>query len=222
MAMYIYVRVSTDGQSLDPQIMTLKRRYPRARVVLETASGYKTRPVLTHLVRRLKRDDVLVVAALDRLGRRTIEILQLIEGLNHRGVILKSEREGIDYGTPVGRLVTQILVSVAEMERALIVERTKAGIEVARAKGRSIGRPPTLDRRRIRRGIRLIERKGYSVRRAAVTVGVSFSHLAALIRRKRARAAKTGKSRRCSRNLAQRYRVSPSNKRRKTGRTKVS
>jgi putative DNA-invertase from lambdoid prophage Rac len=189
MAVYIYARVSTDDQTTDPQYIALKRKYPRARTVSEVASGYKTRPALTKLIARLKPGDYLVVAALDRLGRRTIEILQLIEDLNRRGVILKSEREGVDYGTAAGRLVTQILVSVAEMERALIVERTKLGIEAARASGRAIGRPPILDRAAIRRGIRLIERQGYSVRRAAVTVGVSFSHLAALARRrKRAKA----------------------------------
>ena len=96
---FIYSRVSTDGQSVDAQAIALSRRYPCAAMVSETASGGKVRPMLDTLVAQLKSGDTLIVAALDRLGRRAAEVLTLIEDLSERGVILISEREGIDYFT---------------------------------------------------------------------------------------------------------------------------
>lgn len=177
MAEYIYCRVSTDGQTTDPQMLALKKRYPHAHVVSEVASGAKSRPILKALQGQLQDGDVLIVAALDRLGRRTSEVLALIEDLDGRGVILKSEREGVDYSTPVGRLVTQILISVAEMERSMISERTKAGLANARAKGRQIGRPREIPSEHVREGIRLVQQDGYSIRKAAAEVGIHFSYL---------------------------------------------
>src|SRR5690606_5165440 len=115
--------------------------YPAAEVVEETASGGKARPKLTELVDTLKSGDVLVISALDRLGRRTVEILSLIEELDRRGVILKSLREGVDYGTISGRLVVQVLASVAELERSLISSRTKAALAAKRKMGIVGGRP---------------------------------------------------------------------------------
>jgi DNA invertase Pin-like site-specific DNA recombinase len=93
MAEYLYCRVSTDGQSIDPQAQALRAKYPTAQIVSEIASGAKARPMLKALIEQLQSGDVLIVAALDRLGRRTTEILTLIEGLTDKGVILRSERE---------------------------------------------------------------------------------------------------------------------------------
>jgi putative DNA-invertase from lambdoid prophage Rac len=109
----IYSRVSTQSQTTDNQLNQLRSLYPTAEVVEETASGGKARPKLNELVETLKSGDVLVISALDRLGRRTVEILSLIEELDRRGVILKSLREGVDYGTISGRLVVQVLAGLA-------------------------------------------------------------------------------------------------------------
>ncbi len=177
MAEYIYSRVSTDGQSTDPQVFSLRSRFPNAEIVVETKSGVKSRPFLEALIRQLKTGDTLIVAALDRLGRKTTEILSLIEELQKREVILISVREGVDYGTPIGRLVTQILVSVAEMERNLISERTKAGLAAAREKGRQIGRKPHITDETFAKAERLIA-KGMSIRKAAAAVGISTTRLA--------------------------------------------
>ena len=187
MAEYIYSRVSTAGQSTDPQVLSLKEKYPHAEVVTETRSGVKSRPFLAALVESLNAGDVLIVAALDRLGRRTTEILSLIEDLERRRVILKSEREGVDYGTPVGKLVTQILVSVAEMERNLISERTKCGLEAARKKGKLIGRPAKIPKETLKKGIFLVLNEGMKLRKAAALVGVNFSYLGKLVIEERGR-----------------------------------
>jgi DNA invertase Pin-like site-specific DNA recombinase len=138
---FVYCRVSTGSQDTSNQITNLKRIYPSATFVEETASGVKARPALDGLVRQLVRGDELIVSSLDRLGRKTSEILILIEDLEKRGVILKSLREGLDYSTISGRLVTQILVSVSELERSLISQRTKAALAAKREKGIVGGRP---------------------------------------------------------------------------------
>lgn len=182
MAEYIYCRVSTDGQTTDPQMLALKKKYTHAHVVSEVASGAKSRPILRALLEQLQDGDVLIVAALDRLGRKTSEVLSLIEDLDRRGVILKSEREGVDYGTPVGRLVTQILISVGEMERSMVSERTKAGLANARAKGKQIGRPREIPSTHIREAIRLVQQERYSIRKAAAAVGIHFSYLSQKLR----------------------------------------
>ncbi|MCB9026999.1 MAG: recombinase family protein [Bdellovibrionaceae bacterium] len=132
---FIYSRVSTLNQDNQNQLVHLKRQFPSAEVVEETASGAKTRPALDALVQRLTKGDELIVGSLDRLGRKTTEILVLIEQLEKRGVILKSLREGVDYSTISGRLVTQILVSVSELERAIISQRTKSALAAKRENG---------------------------------------------------------------------------------------
>lgn len=137
---YIYVRVSTDKQDNDNQIATLTPKFPNATVVQEVASSMKRRPELTALVNKLAKGDELIVYALDRLGRKTSEVLKLIEDLERKGVILKSMREGVDYGTIVGKLVTQILCSVAEMERNMISERTKMALAAKKKQGVVLGR----------------------------------------------------------------------------------
>ena len=138
---YIYSRVSTDKQETQNQLSKLKELFPGAAVFEEVSSGAKARPVLQTLLASLHSGDILIVAALDRLGRRTSEVLALIEDLERRGVILKSIREGVDYSTIAGRLVTQILCACAEMERRLISERTKMALEARRKAGVKLGGP---------------------------------------------------------------------------------
>ena len=182
MAKYIYTRVSTDGQSGDPQVQQLSDLYPDARVINEVASGMKKRPMLHALVAQLQPGDWLIVAALDRLGRRTSEVLFLIEQLEERRVILKSVREGVDYATPAGRLVTQILISVAEMERAMISARTKAGLEAARKSGKKIGRPPFVTPEQRQLAIDLVM-QGETHKKAAKKAGISRPYVTRLIGR---------------------------------------
>jgi DNA invertase Pin-like site-specific DNA recombinase len=137
--------------------------------------------MLKLLVSELKDGDALIVYALDRLGRRTVEVLQLIEELDRRKVTLISLREGVDYSTIAGRLVTQILVSLAEMERALISERTKAGLRAAREQGRMGGRPKSISQERIDRALQLVD-GGMSTRKASKETGIHFTYIAELRR----------------------------------------
>jgi len=180
--LYIYSRVSTGRQDCENQLSKLKVLYPSAKVIEETASSAKSRPELAKLVLSLVRGDELVVAALDRLGRRTSEVLALIEDLERRGVILKSVREGVDYSTICGRLVTQIICSVAEMERGLIASRTKDALAAKRLQGVYGGRRPKYSSGEVEYALNL-RKSGLSLRAISKATGISPSRVSQLTRK---------------------------------------
>ncbi|MCM2354117.1 MAG: recombinase family protein [Pseudobdellovibrio sp.] len=181
MAQYVYARVSTQNQETENQIIHLRRIYPEAAFISETASGAKSRPELDALVAKLQRGDELIVSSLDRLGRKTSEILVLIESLEKRGVILKSLREGLDYSTVSGRLVTQILISVSELERSLISMRTKVALAAKREKGIFGGRPRVHGDAIIAKA-RELRSQGKSLTAIASETGVSKTRLHQLLK----------------------------------------
>ncbi len=181
MSQYVYARVSTLNQETENQLVQLRRLYPDAMFIEETASGAKARPELEKLVLQLQRGDELIVSSLDRLGRKTSEILTLIESLEKRGIILKSLREGLDYSTISGRLVTQILVSVSELERSLISQRTKAALAAKREKGIVGGRPRIHSEQKVDRA-RQLRSQGLSLAAISKDVGISISRLHQLLK----------------------------------------
>ncbi len=139
-----YARVSTADQDLALQTDALTRA-GCVRTFTDVASGTLTaRPELDRLLDHLREGDTLVVWRLDRLGRSLRHLLELVEQLGQRGVGFRSLTESIDTTTPGGRLVFSIFGALAEFERALIVERTHAGLAAARARGRVGGRPRAL------------------------------------------------------------------------------
>lgn len=176
---YIYSRVSTDKQETQNQLTHLKELFPGAAVFEEVASGAKARPVLQTLLGSLQKGDTLIVAALDRLGRRTSEVLALIEDMERRGVVLKSIREGVDYSTIAGRLVTQILCACAEMERRLISERTKLALEARKKAGVRLGAPSKFDADTVTK-VRELRAAGMPVREVAMLTGMSASRVSQL------------------------------------------
>jgi len=142
-----YARVSTDDQVHDAQMDEL-RAAGCERIFQEHGSGAsRARPVLTRLLGELTGGDVLVVVRLDRLARSVSHLLQVIEDLEERGVHFRSIRDPIDTSTPQGMFSLQVLGAVAQLERALIAERTKAGIKAAKARGKLPGNPGLRERR---------------------------------------------------------------------------
>jgi putative DNA-invertase from lambdoid prophage Rac len=139
-----YARVSTAEQETEPQVMALVAAgVPAEQISSEVISGSVpalARPVLASVLGRLEAGDVLVVAKLDRLGRNSADLLGVIEGLDRRGVAVRLLDMGADTGTAAGRLVVQVLAAVAEWERGVMLERTRAGIAAARKAGRHPGR----------------------------------------------------------------------------------
>jgi DNA invertase Pin-like site-specific DNA recombinase len=136
-----YARVSTEEQGTDPQCDEL-RAAGCAIVLEEHASGAdRSRPVLARLLREIRAGETLVVVRLDRLARSVSHLLAVIEQLEAAGVHFRSLRDPIDTSTPQGMFSLQVLGAVAQLERALIAERTKSGLKVARARGRVGGNP---------------------------------------------------------------------------------
>jgi DNA invertase Pin-like site-specific DNA recombinase len=136
-----YARVSTEDQGTDPQRDEL-RAAGCASVLEEHASGADpSRPVLARLLRDIRTGETLVVVRLDRLARSVSHLLAVIEQLEAKGAHFRSLRDPVDTTTPQGMFSLQVLGAVAQLERALIAERTKAGLMAARHRGRVGGNP---------------------------------------------------------------------------------
>lgn len=140
-----YARVSTNGQELQLQIDALvKAGVPKKLIFVDKVSGAKSaRPGLDDCLGQLREADTLVVWRLDRLGRSVRHLIDLVEGLRQRKVGFKSLCDGvIDTTTASGELIFHIFTALAQFERRLIQERTRAGLNAARARGRLGGRKP--------------------------------------------------------------------------------
>ncbi len=136
-----YARVSTDEQATEAQEMELRSAGCET-IVREHGSGAsRARPALAKIVREIDAGDTLVVVRLDRLARSVSHLLDVIEDLTAKGAHFRSLSDPIDTTTPQGMFSLQVLGAVAQLERALNSERTKAGIKAAGAKGRLPGNP---------------------------------------------------------------------------------
>jgi DNA invertase Pin-like site-specific DNA recombinase len=168
-----YARVSTEDQSLDLQTDALEAA-GCVRVFAETGSGKSTkrRDQLQSALDYLNAGDTLVVWRLDRLGRSVTDLIALVTGLQARGIQFHSVTEAIDTSTPGGKLVFHLFAALAQMEREIISERTKAGLAAAADRGRKGGRPPKLTGEQIQSAIDLRD-NGASISLIARTLGVS-------------------------------------------------
>lgn len=138
-----YARVSTSEQNLDLQRAALQAAGCSNIFADQGISGADfERPGLTAALDELRPGDMLVVWRLDRLGRSLIDLIRLVTDLGARGVEFHSLSEAIDTSSPGGRLLFHMLAAMAEFERSLISERTRAGMAAARARGSRIGRRP--------------------------------------------------------------------------------
>lgn len=136
-----YARISTEEQTLNLQIDDLKKA-GCDRIFQDVMSGAKEdRPGLHEALDHLRSGDILVVWRLDRLGRSLRSLIDLMSELSGRGIGFQSLTEQIDTTSPSGKLVFHVFGALAEFERDLIRERTRAGLAAARARGRKGGRP---------------------------------------------------------------------------------
>lgn len=154
-AIIAYTRVSTDGQSIEAQRHTISHRYNVSEdgwFSDEATSGTTKamdRQGFAALFSYARKGDTVVVAAIDRLGRNTIDVLETVEALKAKGVTVVSMREGFDLSNPTGKLMLTLLAGVAELERENIRARQMAGINKAKAEGRKLGAPKQHDDARI-------------------------------------------------------------------------
>ena len=142
---YGYARVSTDDQTPALQLAALKKAGCKTVFKDDGLSGATTkRPALLRCLKKLEPGDALIVWKLDRLGRSLRDLITLLDELKQRGVKFRSLTEHIDTDTPTGRAMWQMVGILAELERSLIQERTKAGRAAAQARGVKMGRKPLL------------------------------------------------------------------------------
>jgi DNA invertase Pin-like site-specific DNA recombinase len=177
----LYVRVSTDGQTVENQVRELKQiAERRGWEITQTyndagisgAKGRDQRPGLDQMLKDAsrRRFDVVMAWSIDRLGRSLADLLTTIEELEACGVDLFLEQQAIDTTTPAGRLMFQVCGAFAEFERSIIRQRVRLGLKRAVAQGKRLGRPTIGSEveRRIQRGLR----KGVGVLKLAKQLGV--------------------------------------------------
>lgn len=141
-----YARVSTRDQNLDLQLSALKKAGCK-KIYQETISSAKAdRPILNDLLNNLRKGDVLVIWKLDRLGRSLKNLVDIVNQLMEKKIGLQSLNDPVDTTTSHGRLVFNLFASLAEFERDVIRERTRAGLSAARARGHNGGRPAGLSK----------------------------------------------------------------------------
>lgn len=171
-----YARVSTQDQNLDLQTEALTKVGCK-KIYNDKISGSRAeRPGLTKALEMLREGDTLVVWKLDRLGRSVKNLVDLVGELHQQGIQFKSLTDAIDTGTPSGRFFFHVMASLAEMERELTVERTRAGLEVARQLGRKGGRRRQMTESKIESAKKLLS-NGVPPRDVATNLGVSVPTL---------------------------------------------
>jgi len=170
MAKYGYARVSSLSQSTEAQEMALREAGCTV-VRIEKASGrtIEGRDELTTLLEFLREEDVLVVHKLDRLGRNTRDVLNLVHEVDQKGASLQVLEPPIETSGPMGKMVLTVLGMVAEMELGFIKERQRTGIEAAKSRGVYKGRPQSVDYDAILR----LKEEGLGISAIAREVGCS-------------------------------------------------
>ena len=178
-----YARVSTNDQTIALQEDALVR-VGSERIFRDVVSGAATdRPGLSEALTYARDGDVLVVWKLDRLGRSLAHLIQLVEELKARGIGFKSLQEQIDTTTAGGQLIFHIFGALAEFERALIRERTQAGLVAARARGRVGGRPKKLSPAQVLMAQQLLENPDMTTQQVADALHISRTTLYRAVKR---------------------------------------
>lgn len=152
MRLFGYARVSTSQQSLDIQIKTLKEAGVRAnRIFTDKVSGSHTNRDGLNLLRlKVEEGDIILIKKLDRLGRDTADMIQLIKEFDQEGVAIRFLDDGISTEGTMGKMIVTILSAVAQAERQRILERTNEGRLEAKLKGVQFGRKRSIDREKIK------------------------------------------------------------------------
>lgn len=168
-----YARVSTQDQKPALQLDALKT-VGCEKVFREKASGaQRDRPQLVAAVDYMREGDTLVVWKLDRLARSMKQLIETVEGLEARGIGFRSLTEAIDTTTSGGKLVFHIFGALAEFERSIIRERTRAGLDAAKARGRTGGRPKKLTDADLKAAKAMLADDDFTVDEVAKRMGVS-------------------------------------------------
>ncbi|MFB0598028.1 recombinase family protein [Aeromonas hydrophila] len=176
MSTIAYCRVSTSDQTTTNQRQEIERagyhvdRYFIDEAVSGTVQASK-RPEFAKLLDYVREGDSVVVIGIDRLGRDTVDVLTTVEHLQSEGVRLVSLREGVDFTTPVGKLVLTVMSGLGSLEREMIKERQLAGIKRAQSEGKHCGRPQATSSEEVKR----LRNEGLSIAQTADALGCSVA-----------------------------------------------
>ncbi|WP_399631686.1 recombinase family protein [Sporosarcina sp. SG10008] len=171
-----YARVSTLQQELHRQTDALEA-YGYDQLITEQYTGTKKdRDGLNQLLETVREGDTVIVESISRLGRKTLDILTVVEQFSNMGVKFVSLKESMDTSTPTGKAMLQMMMVIAELERNLTVERVKEGLASAKARGKKLGRP-TVDSDVITSALRLYDSNEWSIKDIIKTTGVSQGSL---------------------------------------------
>ena len=178
-----YARVSTGEQTTAAQVAALKTSGCEL-IFRDNASGGRwDRPELHKLLSQLRKGDVVVVWTLDRLSRSLRDVLTIMERVQERHAGFRSLKEAVDTTTPAGRMMMQMVGAFAEFERAMLKERTKAGLDAARKEGRIGGRPPKLKPHQQQEIVTLVKQGKKTAADAARLFSVHPATVSRLLRR---------------------------------------
>jgi DNA invertase Pin-like site-specific DNA recombinase len=167
-----YARVSTKDQNLHLQLDALKAAGCE-RIFEDRLSGVKQRPELEKALKALSEGDVLVTWRLDRLGRSLPHLIEIVESIKERGCGFQSLNDAIDTTSAGGTLIFNIMGSLAQFERELIIERTKAGMQAAKKRGQKLGRRKILSGSQIAHARAMIDDGSQSCASMSRILGVS-------------------------------------------------
>ena len=171
---YGYARVSTRQQDLSRQLDLLER-YECHKIYTEKISGIRTnRPELNKLKKRVKENDKIIIESFSRLGRSTKDLIDLVYFFERKGVKVISIKENFDTQTPQGKLMMTVFQAFSQFERDIIVERTKEGLDSARARG-NIGGRPRIDPKLIQYALNLYQKEGRTVVDTCAQTGIKRS-----------------------------------------------
>lgn len=171
---YGYARVSTRQQDLSRQLDLLER-YECHKIYTEKISGIRAnRPELNKLKKRVKENDKIIIESFSRLGRSTKDLIDLVYFFERKGVKVISIKENFDTQTPQGKLMMTVFQAFSQFERDIIVERTKEGLDSARARG-NIGGRPRIDPKLIQYALNLYQKEGRTVVDICAQTGIKRS-----------------------------------------------
>ena len=172
-----YARVSTEDQKLEIQLQKLKQAGCK-KVFQEKVSGvHRQRPELAKMLEHVREGDTVIVWKLDRLARSTRQLLETVEMFERRKIGLKTITQNIDTTNAGGRLIFTVFGAIAEFEREIIRERTRAGLDAARSRGRKGGRPRSLTDKDLKQARALLTDPEITVEEVARRFGVGPSTL---------------------------------------------
>jgi len=183
-----YARVSTTSQDLARQI-DLLNEYGYDRLVKEKYTGTKKdRQGLNELKMIVREGDTVIVESISRLGRKTLDILSLVEEFIDMGVTVVSLKENFDTSTPTGQAMFRMMAVIAQLERDLIVQRVTEGLQTAKSRGKKLGRPKA-DDKKVERALRLYD-DGWTIKEIVETVGIGQGTLYRNINKRKAQELK--------------------------------